>query len=168
LEIQGGARLYQLGEQSGSEPIRVGYLFYGRNYELNKPVIGETAVIKVDDIRLETRLSKGFGGFTFLQAFPDGSFYILRDDVVNDQVIQVDQTVHYISANGVQQGVARVPLAEYYYPVMRNLAVGPRGDVFALLPRPGSVHIIRLNFYKSIEPLIPGSVQPSVMINHQP
>ena len=169
LEMEGGAKLYQLGEQPDIEPVRVaGYPFYGKTYELDNSVIGETVVIKADRIQLKTKLSKGLGGINFLKAFLDGSFYIIRNDVVNDQVIQVDQTVHYISANGVQQGVARVPLAEYYYPVMRNLAVSPRGDVFALLPRPDSVHIIRLNFYKSIEPLIPGAVKPSVMISNQP
>lgn len=166
LEMEGGSRLYQLDEQPGSEPHYIaGYPFYGRNYELHSPVIGQSAAIKVGDINFTTKLSKQLGGLTFLQACPDGSFYAIRSDVVNDQVIQTDQTVHYVSGDGVQRGVARVPLAEYYYPVRRNLAVSPGGDVFALLPRPNSIKIIRLYFYKSIEPLIPGAVEPQIKMN---
>ena len=31
----------------------------------------------------------------------DGSLYVIREDVVNDQVIKVDQTLHSIDADGV-------------------------------------------------------------------
>jgi hypothetical protein len=89
---------------------------------------------------------------------------VVRDDVVNDQVIQVDQTVHYMNADGSQLGVARVPIDQYYYPVMRNLSVGPDGNVYALLPQTNSVDIIRLNFYKNLEPLIPGALGPAITI----
>jgi hypothetical protein len=166
LELEGGSKLYQLNEQPDIKPLRVaGYPFYGRDYEIHNPTIGESAVVKVDSLQVETTLSHGLGGFNFLTAFPDGSFYIIRDDIVNDQVIQLDQTVHYLAPDGVQLGVARVPLREYYYQVSRKLAVGPDGNVFALLPQPDSIKIIRLNFYKSLEPLIPTAVEPLVTID---
>ncbi|MGD0613007.1 MAG: hypothetical protein ABSB41_16035 [Anaerolineales bacterium] len=95
----------------------------------------------------------------------DGSFYAIREDVVSESVVQVDQTVHSISVGGMQQGIARVPIAEYYYYVMRNLAVGPDGCVYALLPQPDSVHIIRLNFFKSLNPLIPDAIAPLVTLS---
>jgi hypothetical protein len=150
----------------GSEPHYItGHPFYGRNYELHNPIIGQSAAIKVGDIDFTTRLSRKLGGLTFLQACPDGSFYAIRNDILNDQVIQTAQTVHYISGNGVQQGVARVPLAEYYHPVRRKLAVSAGGDVFALLSGPDSIKIVRLYFYRSIEPLIPGAAEPQISMN---
>ena len=93
----------------------------------------------------------------------DGSVYVVREDVVAEQpMITVDQTVHYISANGLQLGVARAPIAEAYYYVIRNLAIGPDGYVYSLLPRPSDVHIIRLKLFKSIAPLVPNAVAPLV------
>jgi len=67
-----------------------------------------------------------------------------------------------VSADGLQLGVARVPIAEAYYYVMRNLAAGPDGYVYSLLPRPDAVYIVRLKLFKSIAPLVPNAVAPFV------
>ena len=47
-------------------------------------------------------------------ANPDGSFFVLRTDVVDDSIIQFDQTIHWLDPNGAQLGIARFPLAESY------------------------------------------------------
>jgi hypothetical protein len=112
----------------------------------------------------QTQTTYGNGGLFFLNINHNGSFYLVRDDVVTPSIITVDQTIHYIDENGVVQGVARVPLSEFYYPITRNTAVSPNGEVFALLPRPDSLDIIRLNFYQELEPLIPGAVVPQIII----
>ena len=168
LEVAGGSDLYRLVNAQGNllDPTSEssGYDCNGKQYRVINPGPGKTPNFMAGSIRLETQLTFGFGGFRLLGVLADGSFYLIREDVVTDQVIKVDQTVHYIGADGAQQGVARVPIAENYYPIMRNLAVGPDGNVYGLLPRPDSVKIIRLNFYSSLEPLIPGAVAPLVTV----
>jgi hypothetical protein len=145
-----------------------------RSYRVINPGPGKTPTLIAGNIRLETQLTTGFGGLRLLGVLEDGSFYVICEDVVSDDVVSddvvsegaVDQTVHYISADGLQLGLARVPIAETYYYVMRNLAIGPDGYVYALLPQPDSVHIIRLNFFRSIEPLVPSAVTPLVIISN--
>lgn len=169
LELEGGSNLYRLVDAQGNlNPASVSgdYHCNGKPYRVMNPGPGKTPYIIAGSIRLETQLTTGLGGFRLIDVLQNGGFYVIREDVVNDQVLKVDQTVHYIDADGVQQGVARVPIAEFYYPIMRSLAVGSDGNVYALLPKPDSVHIIRLNFFTSIEPLIPGAVTPLVTISN--
>ena len=129
------------------------------------PLPGQTPNILAGDMTYETQLTTGLGGFRLLQVFDDGSFYVVRDDVVDFQVIKVDLTVHYVDADGVVQGAARIPLSEFYYYIMRSTAIASNGEVYALLPRPDSLDIIRLNFYKELEPLIPGAVIPQITVS---
>jgi len=152
LEIKGGQEFYRLIDSTGTP-----YLCNGKPYRV------ESTKLVADDVELETQLTAGFGGLKLLGVLADGSIYVVREDVVAQQpVITVDQTVHYMSADGLQLGVARVPIAEAYYYVMRNLAVGPDGYVYALLPRPDAVHIVRLKLFRSIAPLVPNAVAPLV------
>jgi hypothetical protein len=110
----------------------------------------------------KTQLTLDLGGLSFLDVNPDGSFYVIREDVVNFQPIKVDQTVFYIDADGEIQGVARAPISESFYYANRNMAIGPDGELYFLLPRPDSIEIVRLNFYKEIGPLIPEAVPPNL------
>jgi LysM repeat protein len=163
-----GSDLYRLVDSQGnlySSIEKTDYYCNGKSYRVVNSGQGTIPKFIAGSIPLETQLTTGLGGLNLLVVLQDGSFYMIRDDVVNDRVIQVDQTVHYINAGGVQQGVARLPLAEYYYPIMRNLAVGLDGNVYAILPQSDSIHIIRLNFYKSLEPLVPGAVQPFIVVS---
>jgi hypothetical protein len=142
------------------------------NYECNNKTYymhdterGEKPKLTAGSITLETSLTYGFGSLSLLKVLPDGSFFVVREDMINDQVIQVDTTVHYISANGEQLGIARVPVDERYYYIMRNLAVGPDGNVYCLLPTSDSLKILRLNFYKSLDPLLPRVEVPNITIS---
>ena len=93
----------------------------------------------------------------------DGTFYILREDMVSDHpVIQGDITIHFISSDGKQLAAARYPLSDWMFFVQRQMAVGPDGSVYGLLPRRDTVDILRLNFYPRLEPLIPGAVEPLI------
>ena len=96
-----------------------------------------------------------------LDIFTDGSIYTDRVDIINTQV---DQTVHYIGADGAFLGVARVPLNEFRYTPKRSIAINTKGEVFVLLPRSESIDVIRLNFFKKLEPLIPEAAVPSITI----
>ena len=168
LELAGGSDLYRLVDDQGNlnpANVRGDYYCNGKPYRVINPGPGKTPMVIAGSIRLGTQLTTGLGGFRLIDVLQNGSFYVLREDIVNDRIIKVDQTIHYIGADGIQQGVARAPIAENYYPIMRNLAVGSDGNVYALLPQPDSIHIIRLNFYKSLNPLIPGAVEPLITIS---
>jgi hypothetical protein len=168
LELAGGTDLHRLVDAQGNlnpSSARGDYHCNGKPYQVINPGPGKTPMIIAGDIRLETKLTTGIGGFHLIDVLQDGSFFVIRDDILNDQIIKVDQTIHYIGADGIQQGIARVPIAENYYPIMRNLAVGSDGNVYALLPQLDSIHIIRLNFYKNLEPLIPDAVEPLITIS---
>ena len=133
-----------------------------KSYLVQSTNRGEEPKLIAGSFTLGTSLTFGLGGLSLLKVLPDGSFFVVRSDVVNDKVIQVDDTVHYFSAQGIQLGVARVPVDERYYYVMRNLSVGPDGNVYCLLPKPDSLKIIRLKFYSSLEPLLPGVEPPTL------
>jgi len=122
------------------------YQCNGKSFTPQTVKPGEKPRFIAGDFTLETSLTMGLGGLSLLKVLPDGSFFVVRSDVVNFQVIQVDDTVHYFQPKDCSLGVARVPVDERYYYVMRNLAVGPDGNVYCLLPKPDSLKILRLNF----------------------
>jgi len=166
LEVEGGGRVYPLAGPDGQyRPVsRGGYRYCGWQYLVEYP--GDWAIPRLyaDGVAVETRLTQRLGSLRFLYAWPDCSFYMVREDGVGDQpAILVDQTVHYLSAAGSQVGVARYPLDERLYAVRRNLAVGPDGAIYALLPRRETLGVIRLIYYKTLPPLLPGAAPPLVV-----
>lgn len=167
LEVFGGSKLFPLSEvQKQNDPsfITQGFMCNGKKFFVSTPGLWEDPQVTAGETIYQTKLSEGLGGLQFLDVLEDGSIYLVRDDVMPINPIKVDQTIHYIVENGVVQGVARVPLSEFYYPITRNAAVSQNGEVFALLPRPDSLDIIRLNFYQEMEPLIPGAAVPQITI----
>jgi len=168
LEMGGGSDMYRLEDiQSSSDTMNVPNGYYCNNilYRVVNSGFQKPPLITAGNVLYETRLTTGLGGLTLVKVFIDGSSYISRDDVVNDQVIKVDQTIHYFGSDRISQGVARVPLSEMYYPIMRDIAVNDRGEVFFLLPRRDSLDVVRLNFYQSLEPLPPSTVVPQITIS---
>lgn len=161
VELQGGAQVYRLFETDGTHSFRYspeGYPCEGRFYKM---LLGPLAVL--GEARVESTSTFGFGGLSLLQANRDGSSYVIRDDVVRDPVILVDRTVHFMDARGRQVGVARVPIDERLYVVSGELAVGPDGAVYHLIPRRDRLDVVRLNFYEALEPLLPDA-QPPVIV----
>lgn len=172
LEVTSGSRLFPLSEvqkQSDSSHITQGLLCNGKRYFVSRSGPWIDPQVSAGEFFYQTYLTYGLGGLNYLNLFQDGSIYIVRNDVVTDPVITVDKTVHYIGADGVVQGVARVPLSEFFYPVMRSAAVNAKGEVFVLLPRKDSLDVVRLNFYTELGPLIPGAEIPQItMIPNNP
>ena len=161
VELQGGAQVYQLVESEGTYSFRYspeGYPWDGRFYNM---LLGPLAVL--GEATVETAFTFGFGGLSLLQANPDGSSYVIREDVVSDPVIIVDRTVHFMDARGRQLGVAREPIDERLYYVSGELAVGPDGAVYHLIPRRDRLDVVRLNFYEALEPLLPGARLPVIV-----
>jgi hypothetical protein len=119
-------------------------------------------------LRVETGLTLGFGSLRLLHVLPDGRFFLIREDLFQDTpMIQVDQTVHFLSADGEQLGVARYPLTERFYHVERGITLGSDGGVYALLPHRTSLDVIRLTLYTNLEPLIPSAADPLVIQDFQ-
>lgn len=148
-----------------SPMVTEGLVYFGRTFHNYHATISENrdAVI-AGDIRVETALTLGLGGLRILGGLPDGRFFLIREDVVQDSpVIEVDQTVHFISSDGVQLGVARYPLTERLYHVERSITLGPDGSIYALMPRETSLEVLRLNLYTNLNPLIPGAADPLVV-----
>ena len=161
------SNVIQLVDSQGNwSPIATDGLRYNERifHHYDATISGNQNAVIAGDIRVETALTLGFGGLRILGVLPDGRFFLTREDVVQDSpVIEVDQTVHFISFDGVQLGVARYPLSERLYYVERNITLGPDGCVYALLPREKSLDVLRLNLYNNLNPLIPGAAEPLVV-----
>lgn len=171
LEVLGGSGLFRLTDvlrQSDSSEVTNGYVCNGNLYKVNNSDLGGIPQLIAGSTIYETSLTIGLGGFHILDIFPDRGVYIERDDVMAGTPLQVDLTVHFIGSDGESNGVARVPLAEYFYSIYRKLAIGYNGEVYALLPKPDSLDVIRLNFYPSLEPLVSGAVAPQISIQGSP
>jgi hypothetical protein len=159
-------RFYRLADAQGTNPEELTSIsLFGRSYQVifgnfNEP--RRNPAIFIDELKVESQVNLS-GLIKILAVNPDGSFYVIREDLVSDSpALQGDITVHYLSAFGDQLGVARYPLSEWFSFVQRQVAVGPDGEVYALLPRQETVDILRLNFYLNIEPLISGAIEPYV------
>jgi len=165
LEVTGGSRLFPLSDvQNQPDPslITQGLLCNGKRYFVSRSGSRMDPQVSAGEILYQTQLTYGFGGLNFLDVFPDGTLYLIRDDVVTEPAITVDETLHYVGTDGIIQGVARVPISEFYYPIMRNAVINLKGEVFVLLPNEDSLNIVRLNFYRELKPLIPGAEAPRI------
>lgn len=167
LEVTGGAQLFPLAEvQQRTDPslITQGFLCNDQRFFVSTPGLWMDPQVTAGERIYQTQLTEGLGGLHFLDVFEDGSFYLVRNDVM--PVNPVDQTIHYIDGNGDIQGMARVPLSEFFYhSATRETAVGPDGEVYVLLPRQDSLDIVHLKFYRELETLMPEAVIPQITVN---
>ena len=167
LELGGESfRVVQLASPDGDFVGEIpGIPAYGKHYQVTLTNDAERAAsIDAGSLHVETKGTLGGGLLRLLAAFPDGSFLVIREDMVDDlPVILSDVTVHYLNSEGVQIGVARYPIAEWYYPIWPSfMAAGRDGYAYALMPREDSLDILRLNYFEHIDPLIPGAAEPFV------
>jgi hypothetical protein len=167
VELEGGFYLYRLQDIQNNAAIATPSGYYCNNefYRIVSSGSPYRRAMTAGDVRYETQLTTDFGGLTLLNVFQDGSFYVFREDVVDDPIVKVDLTLHYIGADMISQGVARVPISEAYYYIMRNIVVTAKGEVFMLLPKRDSLDVVRLNFYRGLEPLPPSTVVPQITIS---
>ena len=167
VELEGGFYLYRLQDILNNAAIATpsGYYCNNKYFRIVNSGAPYHRTMMAGDVGYETQLTTDFGGLRLLNVFQDGSFYVFREDVVDDPIVQVDLTLHFIGADMVSQGMARIPLTEAYYYIMRNTVANAKGEVFVLLPRRDSLDVVRLNFYQSLEPLPPSSVVPQITIS---
>lgn len=163
VEREGGVFVSQLVDTSGKItriPLQ-GYVHRGRLYTARPADLTAADTtrghITAGEVQIEVTMTHDLGGLRILGFHPDGSFYVVAEEVVVDGAIQVDQTVRHYDAAGELLGLARVPLAEQYTYVARGLAVGPDGAVYALITRPDRVEGQRLRFARALEPILPAA-----------
>jgi hypothetical protein len=157
------SRYYRVPDSAKGLPQALpGLPVYGRDLRQLSAGPDELAMIGIGEQEFESQMTAG-GMIFLLSAKQDGSLYLQREDLVAwDPAITTDLTIHYISPIGESLGVARYPLRDWYFHLWRFLAVGPDGNVYALITREKTVDILRLNFYGSLDPLIPGATEPVV------
>ena len=139
VELEGGLRLFSVG-LDGSTPIDA-IIAAGRTFAV------EDRIITVDDAEIQPPATGDLGGVRLLAARPDGSWYVVQDDVVATSPIEVEQWVRYYDPDDRLIASARVPIEERYYVPEQSLAVGPDGEVYHLLPRRNSIDVVQLGFF---------------------
>jgi len=167
LEVEGGGALYRLADvQSHTDPtgLTSGFSCLDQLYHILPSGSQGIRQFAAGETIFSTNVTEQLGGLNLLEGFGDGSFYLIRTDVVSDPVIHVDETVHYIGADRMPHGMARLPIEELYYTdyIHSSIAVSDKGELFVLLPRQDSISVIRLNFYQQLEPFMPSEVAPQI------
>ncbi len=165
LEAADGSEFLRLVDVMRNLPVSdivKDYICNGRNYRVVNPGPKGTPKVVAGNLLIETQLTNGLGGFRLLDILDDGGIYIIREDVVDEHVIKVDQTLHFLNSNGQVRGMARIPSSEFLYYVMRSVAIESTGEILALFPRQQSIDIIRLNFYTELESLVPNAITPNI------
>jgi hypothetical protein len=138
VELEGGAALFSVG-LDGTTPI-------GALHEGNREfVLGDREII-VDGTTVRPPMRGDLGGVRLLAARPDGSWYLVQDDVISTSPIEVEVWVRYYGPDDQLVASARVPIEERYYVPEQELAVGPDGEVYYLLPRSDVIDVVVLGF----------------------
>lgn len=155
-EMRGGAAVVDL---FGVE--RAGKWLAGEHYSVQAPGIKggsedrTSGVVVKGQLRIALKVDNAIGGLSVLGVGPDGSLFVLLEEISDTAVLSVDQTVRRYSDDGKLLGVARVPVAERYTYVRNGVAVAPNGQVYALVTRPDRVDVVRLRFSPSLKPILP-------------
>lgn len=151
-------------ENADPAKLQEGYPCGGKYYRQVHTVVNAIFKINAGDATYETQLMTQFGGLIFVKVFDDGSFYVLRSDVVGKNFL-TDTTIHYVDPSGTILAVARIPSSERFYYIERNADINSTGEVFVMLPREESLDVIRLNFYEELPPLLPDGIAPVVRLS---
>jgi len=164
VEREGGALLDEVVTASGQETQMPweGYLSQGRTVvavpaDMSSKNASSGALF-VDGIRVDVEVEHSLGGLRVLGFAPDGSVYVIAEEVALDGVILVDQTVRHYDTSGRLLGMARIPLAGQLAPMPHNLAVGPDGAVYTMLTYADRAEIRRLDFSEKLDPILPEAV----------
>ncbi len=161
VECIGGHAITQLITSGGEIKLEEleGYEFQGKVYSAYPADMREKdtseGYILAGDKRIDVAVTNDLGGLSILHINSDGSFYAKVVELVLHNTFQVDQKVYHYNATGTLIGMARVPLAERYTSVEHGLAVGPDGEVYALITKPDSGEIRRLEFNANLLPILP-------------
>jgi len=164
VEREGGAWLDEVVSPTGEAVLaaRDGYESQGRVVRAYPADMSsaelEPGLVDMDGIMVTVEAEHAVGGLQVLGFAPDGSVYVIAEEVALDGVILVDQTVRHYDTSGRLLGMARIPLAGQLAPMPHNLAVGPDGAVYTMLTYADRAEIRRLDFSEKLDPILPEAV----------
>ena len=163
-EVRGGTSSVDL---YGVE--RKGKTLAGKQYmvQASQAVAGlesrKSAAVVNGMMRINVSVENILGSLSVLGAVPNGDFFILVEELSDTHVLHVDQTVRRYSEDGKLLGAARIPLDERYTYVRNGVAVAPDGQVYALVTRPDRADVVRLQFSRQLNSILPRSERPVVV-----
>ena len=160
IELENGAQIYQLVDSQGkiSRIHLEGYIRNGQQYTIHPSNLKYSDAthgsIAVDNKIIETLVTHNLGSLQLININEDNSFYIAVEEVGDDSIIQVDQTVRRYDATGKLTGLARVPISKNHTYIAHNVAVCPDKTVYVMTTGLNKVKIQRLRFLKSLRPIL--------------
>jgi hypothetical protein len=161
IERMGGYYLTRLISPTGkiSQEELNGYEFQGKAYsaqpaDMTKQDASQGA-ITLGNNRIDVEVINKLGALRILHVHHDGNLFVEIEEVVLNDGFQVDHKVYQYDSIGNLMGMARVPHKLQYVYVANSVAVGPDGDVFALITRSDSGEIQKLLFYPDLPSILP-------------
>lgn len=104
--------------------------------------------------RIDVKVDNDLGDLSILYITPEGDLFVKVAELVLNTTFQVDQKVYRYNPSGNLVGMARIPLALQYTYVAHGIAVGPDGEVYALITRPDIGEIQKLTFNADLSPVL--------------
>jgi len=114
-----------------------------------------TGALAMGDRTVEVTVPNALGGLRILNIQPDGSAFMVLEEVVLDSAFMVDQTVRLYAADGTLKGQARVPLAAQYTYVENGVVASRTGEAYALITRQDRLEIQRLVLTRELPAIMP-------------
>jgi hypothetical protein len=165
VEQDGGTAVSQLVDASGqaARTSLPGYPYYGRLYTTRTPDLFASdrsrGSIAAGATQIEVSVPNELDGLHLLKVNPDGSFYVVVEELLPNLPHPLDQTVRHYAADGTLLGMARVPLAEQLTNYLaHSLAIGPDGALYVLIIQPVYAEIRRLPFTRELKPILPNKL----------
>ncbi len=136
-----------------------GYEFLGKSYSFQPGNLKSAkdpshGYIIFGNMQINVNVANNLGSLSILHINTDGSFLVEVQEVVINGAIQVDQKVYRYDAFGNLIGMARVPLADQYIPVLHSIAVGPNGNVYTLITSIDHGEVQKLTFGSTLSSII--------------
>jgi hypothetical protein len=161
IEREFGASVTQFLDNKGVPTKNVatdGFIQNGKLYSAHisglasaNPKHGE---IDIAGKKIGVDTTNELGGLQILGFGSIGDVYVIVEELAQSPALQVDQTIRHYDAEGNLLGTARMPIDEQYTYVAQDFAIGPDGNLYALVTRPDRVDIVRLNFYQKLDPIL--------------
>lgn len=156
IETGGGSQTATLEGQRHRGALVSGDIYSVVTPDLNDPQANHSVgALQVGQRRITVQVDKILGAMSVLGAAPNGDVFVLVEELSDTNTIRVDQVVRRYDASGKLTGLARVPLAERQTYVQNGVALGPNGDIFALVTRKDSVDIVRLRIARTLGSILP-------------
>ncbi len=130
--------------------------------------LGAGASVQIEDEPVELSVTN-LAGSVMLAGVSADSIFVAVDEVSQaaDGTLQVDTTVRSFDSSGTYLGAARVPRSVMLIQPTEPVAIGPQGDILALVPREKTVDIVRLSLTTALNPILPRTQEVSALLNQQ-